>query len=154
MVGYHLNKTLSEFGSVSRGICDVDENKNLNKIVETITIIKKGDKIISVEEDKSETLLTGEERVSMNIWGFKPSVFGTIEDKFSDFLRAEMHKLKSEMYIPSVVFEMINEQKATVKVLEADSPWFGVTYKEDKPFVVKKINTLIEEGEYPKNLWN
>ena len=154
MVGYHLNKTLSEFGSVSRGICDVDENKNLNKIVETITIIKKGDKIISVEEDKSETLLTGEESVSMNIWGFKPSVFGTIEAKFSDFLRAEMHKQKSEMYIPSVVFEMINEQKATVKVLEADSPWFGVTYKEDKPFVVKKINTLIEEGEYPKNLWN
>lgn len=153
MVGYHLNKTLSEFGSVSRGICDVDENKNLNKIVETITIIKKGDKIISVEEDKSKTLLTGEETVSMNMWGFKPSVFGTIEAKFSDFLKAEMHKQKSEMYIPSVVFEMINEQKATVKVLEADSPWFGVTYKEDKPFVVEKINRLIEKGEYPENLW-
>lgn len=153
MVGYHLKKTLSEFGSVSRGICDVDENQNLNKIVETLTIVKKGDEIISIEEDKSETLLTGEESVSMNIWGFKPSVFGTIEAKFSDFLRAEMHKPKSEMYIPSVVFEMIDEQKATVKVLEADSPWFGVTYKEDKPFVVEKINALIEKGEYPENLW-
>ena len=153
MVGYYLKKTLSEFGSVSRGICDVDENQNLNKIVETLTIVKKGDEIISIEEDKSETLLTGEESVSMNIWGFKPSVFGTIEAKFSDFLRAEMHKPKSEMYIPSVVFEMIDEQKATVKVLEADSPWFGVTYKEDKPFVVEKINALIEKGEYPENLW-
>ena len=154
MVGYHLDKTLSEFGSVSRGICEIDENQNLNKIVETIKILKKDDKVISVEEDGSETLLTGEENVSMNIWGFKPSVFGTIEAKFTDFLKTEMHKLKSEMYIPSVVFEMIDEQKASVKVLEADSPWFGVTYKEDKPFVVEKINTLIEKGDYPKNLWN
>ncbi len=153
MVGYHLNKTLSEFGSVSRGICEIDENQNLNKIVETIKILKKDDKVISVEEDGSETILTGEENVSMNIWGFKPSVFGTIEAKFTDFLKAEMHKLKSEMYIPSVVFEMIDEQKASVKVLEADSPWFGVTYKEDKPYVVEKINALIKEGEYPENLW-
>ena len=153
MVGYHLNKTLSEFGSVSRGICNVDKNRNLNKIVETLTILIKDDKIISVEEDKSETILTGNENVSMNIWGFKPSLFETIENKFVDFLNTEMDKPKSEMLIPSVVFEMINEQKATVKVLEADSPWFGVTYKEDKPFVVKKINRLIEKGEYPENLW-
>ncbi len=153
MVGYHLNKTLSEFGSVSRGICNVDENKNLNKIVETLTILIKDDKVISVEEDGSETILTGEESVSMNIWGFKPSLFETIENKFVDFLNTEIDKPKSEMLIPSLVFEMINEQKATVKVLEADSPWFGVTYKEDKPFVVEKINKLIKEGEYPKNLW-
>lgn len=154
MVGYHLNKTLSEFGSVSRGICNVDENRNLNKIVETLTILIKDDNIISVEDDGSETILTGEESVSMNIWGFKPSLFETIENKFVDFLNAEMDKPKSEMLIPSVVFEMINEQQATVKVLEADSPWFGVTYKEDKPFVVKKINALIEKGEYPENIWS
>ena len=131
----------------------MDENRNLNKIVETLTILIKDGKIISVEEDKSETILTGNENVSMNIWGFKPSLFETIENKFVDFLNTEMEKPKSEMLIPSVVFEMINEQKATVKVLEADSPWFGVTYKEDKPFVVEKINRLIENGEYPENLW-
>ena len=153
MVGYHLNKTLSEFGSVSRGICNVDNNQNLNKIVETLKILIKNNKVISVEEDGGETTLTGEERVSMNIWGFKPSLFDNLDNKFIDFLNAEIDKPKSEMLIPSIIFEMINEKKATVKVLEADSPWFGVTYKNDKPFVVEKINILIEEGEYPKNLW-
>ncbi|NOR75175.1 MAG: nucleotidyltransferase [Draconibacterium sp.] len=154
MVGYNLKNTLSEFGSVSRGICDVDQNQNLNKIVETIKIFKKEDKAISVEEDGSETLLTGNESVSMNIWGFKSSVFETIETKFSAFLKTEMNKPKSEMYIPSVVFEMIDEKLATVKVLEADSPWFGVTYKEDKPYVVEKINALIKKGDYPGKLWD
>lgn len=154
MVGYQLKNTLSEFGFVSRGICDVDANKNLIKIVETMKIIKKENKVISVEKDNSETLLSGNESASMNFWGFKPSVFKTIEAKFSIFLKTEMNKPKSEMYIPSVVFEMIEEKRATAKVLEADSPWFGVTYKEDKPYVVEKINTLIKNGDYPKNLWN
>jgi choline kinase len=153
MVGYKQEKTLSEFGSVSRGICDVNEKQDLQKIVETIKILKKEDKVISIEEDGSETILTGNESVSMNIWGFKPSVFETIEKKFITFLKTEMDKPKSEMYIPSVVFEMIEEKLATVKVLEADSPWFGVTYKEDKPYVVDKINSLIEKGDYPENLW-
>jgi dTDP-glucose pyrophosphorylase len=153
MVGYKLKNTLSEFGSVSRGICDVNDKQDLHKIVETIKILKKEDKVISIEEDGSETILTGNESVSMNIWGFTPSVFDTIEKKFSTFLETEMDKPKSEMYIPSVVFEMIDEKLATVKVLEADSPWFGVTYKEDKPYVVEKINSLIEKGEYPENLW-
>ncbi|NOR76033.1 MAG: nucleotidyltransferase, partial [Draconibacterium sp.] len=119
MVGYHLNKTLSEFGSVSRGVCNVDNNQNLNKIVETLKILVKENKVISVEENGSETTLTGEERVSMNIWGFKPSLFDNLDNKFIDFLNAEIDKPKSEMLIPSVIFEMINEGKATVKVLEA-----------------------------------
>lgn len=153
MVGYHLKNTLSEFGSVSRGICDVDEKNNLNKIVETTKILKKGDKALSLENDGSEKPLTGEEIVSMNNWGFKPSVFETLENKFTDFLKAEINKPKSEMYIPSVVFEMIEEKKAEVKVLEANSPWFGVTYKEDKPFVVEKIKSLIAKDEYPEKLY-
>jgi len=153
MVGYNLKNTLSEFGSVSRGICDVNEKQDLQKIVETIKIFKKEDKVISVEEDGSETILTGQESVSMNIWGFKPSVFQTIEAKFSAFLETEIDKPKSEMYIPSVVFEMIDENLATVKVLKADSPWFGVTYKEDKPYVVEKLNSIIAKGEYPEKLW-
>lgn len=153
MVGYQLKNTLSDFGSVSRGICDVDKNQNLVKIVETTKIFKDGDAAISVEADGSKTPMTGNESASMNMWGFKPSIFTTLENKFIDFLKTEINKPKSEMYIPSVVFEMIEEQKATVKVLEANSPWFGVTYKEDKPIVVAKIKELIKQGIYPADLW-
>ena len=153
MVGYKLKNTLSDHGSVSRGICDVDDNQNLTKIVETLKIVKRDGKVISIEEDCSETRLTGNESVSMNNWGFKPSIFEKLESKFIDFLKTEMHKPKSEMYIPSVVFELIREKQATAKVLEANSPWFGVTYKKDKPIVIEKIKALIEEGEYPEQLW-
>jgi UTP-glucose-1-phosphate uridylyltransferase len=153
MVGYRLKNTLSDFGSVSRGICDVDDNGNLQKIVETTKILKKGNRVISVEKDGSETLLTGEEIVSMNNWGFHPSIFKILETKFISFLKTEINKPKSEMYIPSVVFEMVQSKEVNVKVLNADSPWFGVTYKEDKPFVVEKIRKLINKGEYPEKLF-
>jgi UTP-glucose-1-phosphate uridylyltransferase len=153
MVGYKLSHTLSDYGSVSRGICDVDENDLLRKIVETIKIIKRDNKIISIESDGSEVELTGNESASMNIWGFKPSVFPILEEKFTEFLKNHINEPKSEIYIPSVVFDMIQEKKAKVKVLKADSPWFGVTYKEDKPRVVAKINKLIEQGEYPEKLY-
>ena len=153
MVGYHLKNTLSDFGSVSRGICDVDRNGNLKKIVETTKILKRKDEIVSIEEDGKEKSLTGNEIASMNIWGFKPSVFEVLEKKFIDFLKTEIQKPKSEMYIPSVVFEMIQEKRTSVKVLEANSPWFGVTYKEDKPFVVEKIGSLIAQGDYPEKLF-
>jgi len=154
MVGYKLNDTLSEFGSVSRGICEEDDDKNLVKIVETLKIVKRGSDIISIENDGSETSLTGNEIASMNNWGFKPSVFEQLEKRFSQFLKTEINKPKSEMYIPSVVFDLIDDKVAKVKILEANSPWFGVTYKEDKPFVIKKIKTLIGNGEYPEKIWN
>jgi hypothetical protein len=153
MVGYKLNDTLSEYGSVSRGICDVDDDFNLKKIVETIKIVKKDNKVISIEEDGSEIELTGNENASMNNWGFKPTVFNELEKRFIQFLKTEMDKPKSEMYIPSVVFDLIDDRFATVKVLVANSPWFGVTYKEDKPFVIEKINALIAAGKYPAKLW-
>lgn len=153
MVGYKLKHTLSEYGSVSRGICKVDENDFLQKIVETTKIFKKEDKVISVEPDGSEKKLTGEESASMNIWGFKSSVFPVLEEKFIEFLEKKGRELKSEIYIPSVVFEMIRDKKATVKVLKADSPWFGVTYKEDKPRVVARLKKLIEAGDYPEKLF-
>ena len=152
MVGYYLHNTLSDFGSVSRGICSVDENNNLMKIVENTKILKKDNKIISIHENGNETLLTGNEIASMNMWGFKPSIFKTLEEKFTEFLKTEINKPKSEMYIPSVVFEMIREKTATVKVLEANSPWFGITYQEDKPIVVEKIRKLITNGEYPERI--
>ena len=154
MVGYKLNDTLSEFGSVSRGICEEDKNNNLIKIVETLKIIKRANEIISIEPDESETSLTGNEIASMNNWGFKPSIFDQLEKRFTQFLKTEIDKPKSEMYIPSVVFDLIDDKAATVKVLKANSPWFGVTYKEDKPFVIEKINTLIANGDYPKKLWS
>ena len=153
MIGYQLKNTLSEHGSVSRGMCTVNENNNLVKIVETHKIFKKEDAAVTIAEDGSETPLTGNERVSMNFWGFHPSIFATLESKFVKFLETEIDKPKSEMYIPSVVFEMIEDKEVAVKVLEANSPWFGVTYKEDKPIVVNKINALIKEGVYPEKLW-
>jgi len=153
MVGYQLKETLSDFGSVSRGICDADKNNNLQKIVETLKIEKRGTDIVSIEADGSETQLTGNEIASMNNWGFKPSIFDELEKRFTQFLKTEIDKPKSEMYIPSVVFDLIDDKVATVKVLEANSPWFGVTYKEDKPFVIEKINALIAKGDYPQKLW-
>ncbi len=153
MVGYKLFNTLSGHGSVSRGICDVDKNGYLKKIVETIKILKKDDKIVSIESDGSETYLTGNEIASMNIWGFKPTVFPVIEDKFIKFLKNHIGELKSEFFIPTEIYNMIQENDASVKVLKADSPWFGVTYKDDKPIVVAKIKELIEAGEYPEKLY-
>ncbi|WP_372936378.1 nucleotidyltransferase family protein, partial [Mariniphaga sediminis] len=105
MVGYKLHNTLSDYGSVSRGVCDVDENNLLQKIVETTKILKREDKIISVEPDGTEKQLTGNESVSMNIWGFKPSIFNSLEEKFSAFLKNHINEPKSEIFIPSVVFD-------------------------------------------------
>lgn len=153
MIGYLLKNTLSEHGSVSRGICTVNEDDNLIRIIETTKIFKKDEAAVSIAEDGTETPLSGEEKASMNFWGFHPSIFKTLESKFVKFLETEIDKPKSEMYIPSVVFEMIEEDRVKVKVLEANSPWFGVTYKEDKPIVVDKINALIKQGVYPKKLW-
>lgn len=153
MVGYQLQNTLSDFGSVSRGICEANPDNLLQKIVETTKILKKGAEIISVEPDGSEKQLTGNEIVSMNTWGFKPSIFEVLEEKFSLFLKENINNPKSEIYIPSVVYEMIQEKRATVKILKANSPWFGVTYKEDTPFVVAKLNQLISEGVYPQKLF-
>ncbi len=153
MVGYKLRNTLSDYGSVSRGVCAVDENNMLQEIVETIKIFKRGKNIVSAEPDGTEKILSGNESVSMNMWGFQPSLFDKLEEKISSFLKHHIHELKSEIFIPSVVFDIIREGKARVKVLKADSPWFGVTYKEDTPRVIQRINKLIEEGQYPKKLF-
>lgn len=153
MVGYRLSNTLSGHGSVSRGICDVDQNDYLKKIVETVKILKNNGRIFSIESDGSETDLTGNEIASMNIWGFKPSVFSVIEKKFIKFLNKNINEPKTEFFIPTEIYNMIQDNDASVKVLKADSPWFGVTYKEDKPIVVSRIKELIEAGEYPEKLY-
>ena len=153
MVGYRLNNTLSEFGSVSRGICVTDENNRLTKITETHKIRPEGGEILCESEENKTIKLTGQETVSMNFWGFHPSIFENIETQFIDFLSNQINQPKSEFYIPFVVFEMIKTGLISVEVLHAASPWFGVTYQEDKPFVIEQIQNLTDRGIYPAKLW-
>lgn len=153
MVGYNLKNTLSDFGSVSRGICVTDEKQLLTKITETHKIRPEGSLILCESAEKKTIELMGDETVSMNFWGFHPSIFENIETQFIDFLTHNIDQPKSEFYIPFVVFEMIKTRMISVEVLQADSPWFGVTYKEDKPYVIDQIQNLTNQEIYPKKLW-
>ncbi len=155
MVGYHLENTLSDFGTVSRGICVTDANSNLVSVVERTSIHRKGGEICYTEEDKDYPL-AADTFVSMNFWGFTTEYFDYSEEIFKRFLDDENTKanLKAEYFIPYVVDLLIKRGDATLKVLECDAKWFGVTYKEDRPFVVEKLSKLIEKGVYPADLWN
>ena len=148
MSAFQLDKTLSDFGAVSRGICEVNQNM-LATVIETHDI-KKTENGISSDRDIS---LNGNELVSMNMWGFTPSLFSHLNDMFINFLKAEGQSLKSEFLIPTVVNHLIQSQKEQVAVLSTKAKWFGVTYKEDKPSVMAAINFLINLGQYPKKLF-
>ncbi len=151
MVGYRLKNTLSENGSVSRGICS-QENEFLSDVVERTKIYPENSKII-FEEDGSKNEISGESIVSMNFWGFSPKFFVQMEDDFRKFITLNSNNLKAEFYIPFVVNNLIESNEAKVKVLTSESSWFGVTYKEDKEETIKRINSLVEEGKYPSKLW-
>lgn len=153
MVGYHLNKTLSEHGYVSRGVCQTDENGYLEDVVEREKIGYHNGSI-AYELDDKYIELTGNEIVSMNFWGFQPSYFNLMKDQFTEFLKENINKPKSEFYIPYSVNKLINENKIKLKVLESDAKWFGVTYKEDKPVVIQKIKELVDKVVYPSKLWS
>ncbi|HOI86388.1 MAG TPA: sugar phosphate nucleotidyltransferase [Lentimicrobium sp.] len=153
MVGYKLSNTLSEFGSVSRGICETGGDNWLKSVTERTKIQRTGGKIVDMRSDGSLLPLEEDVPVSMNFWGFTPSVFEHIEKEFKLFLDAERENLKSEFYIPSLVDNLINSGRAQVKVLRTSALWFGITYKEDKPLVVNKIGEMIRRGEYPETLW-
>ena len=148
MSAFQLDKTLSDFGAVSRGICEVNQNM-LSTVIETHDI-KKIENDISSDRDIS---LNGNELVSMNMWGFTPSLFSHLNDMFINFLKLEGQSLKSEFLIPTVVNHLIQSQKEQVAVLSTKAKWFGVTYKEDKPSVMAAINFLINLGQYPKKLF-
>ena len=152
MVGYRVANTLSENGSVSRGVCATDENGYLTDVVERTKIEKVGDKIIYTE-DGVDTEISPNSPVSMNMWGFTPEYFEYVEKAFVEFLQARGQELKSEFYIPTLVNDMIRSGEATCKVLDTTSKWFGVTYAEDRPQVVMKINDLVKEGVYPEKLF-
>jgi len=152
MVGYRLRNTLSPHGSVSRGIC-YTENGRLKTVVERFGIKTKASGAIQYIENGEEAEMTGDEICSMNFWGFQPSLFNTLEDKFIAFLKAEGRELKSEWYIPNIIQDAIDTGETRVNVLSSDSQWFGVTYPEDRPAVVASLKAMHDEGQYPAKLW-
>ena len=149
MAAFQLDKTLSENGSVSRGICEQNSSE-LVTVVETHDIKKNSVGIIECNRDIS---LSGNELVSMNMWGFTPTLFDHLEKMFNDFLAGNISDLKSEFLIPSVINDLIEKNIEKVKVLKTQSTWFGVTYVEDKAFVESQIKELIQSGEYPVSLF-
>jgi UTP-glucose-1-phosphate uridylyltransferase len=153
MAGFVLRNTLSEHGTVSRGVCSVDSEGFLTDVVELTKISKYGDAAKNLAEDEGITDLTGDEIVSLNMWGFTPAIFTHLETQFIDFLNEKINVPKSEFFIPSVVDKVIKEKTAKLKVLESADAWFGVTYREDKPIVVANIQKLVDEGVYSEKLF-
>ena len=156
MVGYLLKNTVTENGSVARGVCQIDENGFLMDIHERTRIEKKNGSIAYTEDDGNTWVtLPDDALVSMNMWGFGASMMKELEAGFVPFLKTNLEKnpLKCEYFLPFVVDDLVRAGKATVQVLPTQDKWYGVTYKEDKPMVVKAIQSLKDEGLYPQSLW-
>lgn len=153
MVGYRVGNTLSESGSVARGVCETNAEGYLTSVVERTAIERVDGKVTFTDENGKTVNIDDNTPVSMNMWGFTPDYFAHSEDSFAAFLKENMHNLKSEYFIPLVVNRLINEGTAKVKVLDTTSKWFGVTYADDRQGVVDKINALIASGEYPEKLF-
>jgi NDP-sugar pyrophosphorylase family protein len=153
IIGYEIGKTLSEFGSVSRGVCKVDESGNLSEIIERTKVYPKDGKIF-YEEDGEEFPLDLSTPVSMNFWGFTPAVFEITEGLFKEFAMANKDKPKAEFFIPLIGENLVQSNTATFKVVPTSNKWFGVTYKEDKPYVQDSIDQLVKNGTYPEKLWD
>lgn len=153
MVGYRVGNTLSESGTVSRGVCSADNNGFLTSVVERTNIERKNGKVIYVDENGVDVEIVDTTPVSMNMWGFTPDYFDYSETFFIDFLKEKGNELKSEFYIPTMVNHLINNGVAHVKLLDTTSQWFGVTYAADRPAVVAKLATLVNAGEYPSPLF-
>jgi UTP-glucose-1-phosphate uridylyltransferase len=153
MVGFILKNTLSDHGSVARGVCRVDANQYLTSVVEMMKIERDGQAAKNTDAAGQVTALTGDEAVSMNFWGFTPALFAQLKTQFDAFLKKSGNELKSECYIPSTVNDLVIAGQARVKVLRTQDSWFGVTYREDRPQVVESIRQLIAKGAYPEKLW-
>ena len=152
IIGYELAKTLSQNGTVSRGVCEVDAENNLVSINERTKIYKKDETIVYEESDGIHDVPVNS-KASMNFWGFDPSVFSFIDKLFQDFLKNKAHDPKAEFFIPIVGDEFINEGKGMIKVIPTAAQWFGVTYKEDADAVKKAIQSLVDDGQYLSALW-
>jgi NDP-sugar pyrophosphorylase family protein len=153
MCGFIMRNTLSDNGSVSRGVCEVDADGNLTEVVENTRIERNGKGAKSYLENGSVVDFTGDEIVSMNMWGFTPSLFDHMQEMFVEFLKERGQEMKSEFFIPLVADTLIKQGKAKVKVMTSNDEWFGITYQEDKPAVIKSIKELVAQGIYPEKLF-
>lgn len=153
MIGYRVCNTLSESGSVARGVCETNEQGFLTKVTERTKILREEDGVIRFIEEDGKTALDENTPVSMNMWAFTPDYFRYSEQCFVEFLKEHGNELKSESYIPSLVDELIHSGKATCRVLDTSSKWFGVTYATDRPQVVEKFAQLVKDGVYPSPLF-
>ncbi|WP_080905221.1 nucleotidyltransferase [Parabacteroides sp. Marseille-P3160] len=153
MVGYRVGNTLSESGSVARGVCSQNEEGFLTTVVERTAIERINGEIQFTDENGKKVVLEENTPVSMNMWGFTPDYFEHSEDYFKEFLKKNRDNLKSEYFIPLLVNDLITRGIARVKVLDTTSKWFGVTYAADRQGVVDKIRALIDAGEYPEKLF-
>ncbi len=154
MVGYTLYNTLSDHGTVNRGVCQVDSDNNLVEVIERTKIaVRNGVVQYNIDSDAPLGNLDKKANVSMNYWGFHPSIFLEIEKGLHSFMRENAANPTAEYYIPNIVTNMIVSGQMNVRVIPTNDNWFGVTYKEDKPIAVDAINQHIANGVYPKNLW-
>ena len=153
MAGFILKNTLSDHGSVARGVSRTDANQYLTSVVEMMKIERDGAAAKNTDAEGKITQLNGEEAVSLNFWGFTPALFPQIKARFESFLKQSGQEQKSECYIPSTVNDLVTSGEAKVKVLRSPDSWFGVTYREDRPQVVESIRKLIAKGDYPERLW-
>jgi len=153
MVGFQLSKTLSDFGAVSRGVCQLDDAGLLRQIVEFKSIQRDGTQIADTDAAGRVTSFTGSELVSMNMWGFTPGIIENLREEFLKFLKDESRNLQAECYLPTAVNQLIRNGRARVNILPTPDAWFGVTYREDRPHAVDCLRRLIEAVSYPARLW-
>lgn len=153
MVGYQLEGTLSDSGAVARGLCRVGADGLLESIVELLSVERDGVGAKSTSPTGEVMALSGDETVSMNMWGFTPAVFGQLREQFRSFLERQGGDEKSECYLPTTVNELIRGEGARVRVLRTTARWFGVTYREDRARVMEEIGRLVQSGAYPARLW-
>jgi len=154
MAGYRLRQTLSAHGTVARGVCRVGPDGLLASIQEMTKLAPVAGGVENREDASAPVRLTGDEPVSMNLWGFTPALMAALEERFPIWLRAHRADPKAEWYIPFVVDDLVHEGHADVRVLPTDSPWFGITYREDRARVAAAIQRLVDDGRYPAQLWS
>ena len=152
LIGFKMANTLSDNGSVSRGVCEMDAANNLLRVTERTSILRKSGVVVA-EVDGQDLPLAEDTMVSMNMWGFTPALFPQLDQAFRQFLKEQGGQLKSEFYIPGVVDTLLRSGQATTEVVPTTAKWLGMTYTEDKPIVRQGIQALIAQGEYPSRLF-